>query len=173
MVARRISTTLVDLSGLEAFVACRLIALDKCPRVRPIGIGEVARRIIGKAIARIVAHEILEATSPLQTCAGHLSGCEVAVHAMHEVFKDDCVEGVILVDAASAFDCLNRQTALVNIKNLCPALSKVFINTYRQHILLFIEGESILSEEGTTQGDPLAMAMYAVAITPLIYRLAC
>ena len=97
MVAGRISTTLVDPSGLEAFVACRLITLDKCPGIRPIGIGEVARRSIGKAIARILAHEIQEITGPLQTCAGHLSGCEAAVHAMHEVSGDGDVEGIILV----------------------------------------------------------------------------
>ena len=171
MVARRICTTLVDPSGLKAFVACRLVALDKCPGVRPIGIGEVARRIIGKAIARVLSHEIQEATGPLQTCSGHLSGCEAAVHAMYQVFEDSDAEGVILVDATNAFNCLNRQNALINIKNLCPALLKVLINTYRQHIPLFIDGESILSKEGVTQGDPLAMAMYAVAVTPLIYRL--
>ena len=90
------------------------------------------------------------------------------VHAMHQVFEDAEAEGVILVDAANAFNCLNRQVALLNIKHLCPALSKVLINTYRQHSQLFIDGES---QEGTTQGDPLAMAMYAVAITPLIHRL--
>ena len=33
-VARRLSTCFVDPSGLSAFVACRLIALDKCPGVR-------------------------------------------------------------------------------------------------------------------------------------------
>jgi len=90
---------------------------------------------------------------------------------MHQVFENAEAEGVILVDATNAFNCLNRQTALLNIKHLCPALSKVLINTYREHIQLFIDGESIPSQEGTTQGDPLAMAMYVVAVTPLIHRL--
>ena len=114
----------------DSVVACQLIALDKCPAIRPIGIGEVARRIIGKTIVRTI-NEIQEATDPLQTCAGHLSGCEAAVHAMHQVFVDDDAEGVILVDATNAFNCLNRQTALLNIKHLCPTLSKVLTNTYR------------------------------------------
>lgn len=48
-VARRLGTTLVDPRGLSALVACRLIALDKYTGVHPIGIGEMARRIIGKA----------------------------------------------------------------------------------------------------------------------------
>ena len=42
---------------------------------------------------------------------------------------------------------------------------------YRTHSLLFIDGNHILSQEGTTQGDPLAMAMYAIGSLPLIHKL--
>lgn len=132
-----------------------MIALDKCPGVHPIEIGEVARRIIGKAIVRTISNEIQEATGPLQTCAGHLSGCEAAVHAMHQVFEDAEAEGVILVDATNAFNCFNCQIALLNIKHLCPALSKVLINTYREHIQLFIDGESIPHKKALHREIPL------------------
>ena len=43
-VGRHICTTFLRPEGLSAFVACRLIPLDKCPGVRPIGVGEVPRR---------------------------------------------------------------------------------------------------------------------------------
>ena len=56
--ARRICTCYVDPRGLSAFVACRLIALDKCPRLSPIGIGETIRRLIGRAIARVLSDDI-------------------------------------------------------------------------------------------------------------------
>ena len=54
---------------------------------------------------------------------------------------------------------------------LCPPLSKALVNTYRSDIDLYIGGETLLSQEGTTQGDPLAMAMYAIATVPLIKRI--
>ena len=45
LLARRLCTEFVS-PGLMALVACRLIALDKKPGVRPIGIGELPWRII-------------------------------------------------------------------------------------------------------------------------------
>ena len=143
--ARRICSCFVDPRGLSAFVACRLIALDKHPGVRPIGVGETVRRIVGRAIATANSDDIQDAAGPLQVCAGHPSGCEAAVHAMCQVSKAPEIDAIILVDASNAFNSLNRQTALRNIHQLCPALSKALINTYREDVQLFIDGEVFLS----------------------------
>ena len=53
--AKKISTEILDSNTLESFTANRLIQLNKSPgaeqlQVRPIGVGEVLRRITGKAI---------------------------------------------------------------------------------------------------------------------------
>ena len=169
--ARKLCSQYVDPKSISAFVACRLIALDKQPGVRPIGVGETVRRIVNKAIAEVLRDDIQDAAGSLQLCAGQLSGCEAAMHSMYEVFQSSETEAAILVDASNAFNTLNRQVALRNIQQLCPPLSKILTNTYRDDIDLFIDGETIYSQEGTTQGDPLAMAMYAIAITPLINTL--
>ena len=117
-VARRLCTSYVDPSSLSAFVAGRLIALDKNPGVRPIGVGEVARRIICKAILALLNPDILEAVGSLQLCAGQDSGCEAAVHFIRHLYSDPSTDGLLFVDASNAFNSLNREVALRNILHL-------------------------------------------------------
>ncbi len=161
----------MDPKSIAPILASRLIALDKNPGVRPISIGDTARRIIAKATLNIIRGDIQEAAGSLQLCAGQLSGIEAAVHAVRKLFQRTETEAVLLVDASNAFNSLNRQTALHNIRRLCPPLATILINTYRAPTELFVDGHVLYSREGTTQGDPLAMPMYAIATLPLIKRL--
>ena len=81
-------------------------------------------------------------------------------------------EALLLVDATNAFNTLIRQGALHNVQVTCPAILTILSNTYKAPGRMFVAGGGeITSVEGTAQGDPLAMAMYALAITPLIKRL--
>ena len=54
----------------RAMMACRLVALDKCPGVRPIGIGEMLYRAIATLIMRAVGDQAKRAYGSLQLCAG-------------------------------------------------------------------------------------------------------
>ena len=169
--ARKICTTYVDPEGIASFIASRLIAIDKRPGVRPIAIGETSRRIISKAILAVVKDDVREVTGCAQLCAGQDAGCEAAVHAMKTILENDATEAAILVDATNAFNLLNRHTALINIHSLCPSIAIALTNIYRGEGNLFIEDQILLSREGTMQGDPLAMSMFALGVMPLIKRL--
>ena len=107
-VARRLCTAHLVPSVLMPFQSCRLIPLDKCPGVRPIGIGDVPRRIVSKAVLYAIGDDIVSAAGPLQTCACHEAGSEAAVHAMKELFGAATSEAALLVDATNAFNCVNR-----------------------------------------------------------------
>ena len=168
--ARRLSTSYLDADTLQPFIACRLVPLDKKPGVRPVGIGEVLRGIVGKAVMSIVQRDMVSATAPMQVCAGLPGGVEAAVHAVREIFENQETEALILVDANNAFNSLNREAALNNIRVVCPELATYAINSYREPARLFISrsDKEILSEEGATQGDNAAMGIYACATVPII-----
>ena len=105
-------------------------------------------------------------------CAGHESGSEAAIHALREIFEHDNSDAVLLVDASNAFNALNRATALHNIIVLFPSIATYAINTFREPSRLFIVGgQELRSSEGTTQGDPLSMSLYAISLQPLMTRL--
>ena len=109
---------------MTEFIAGRLVPLDKgetkegTPGVRPVGVGEVLRRLIGKLLIAVIKEDITEAAGPLQTCTGIKAGIEAAIHAMRQVFEDVDTEAILLVDAENAFNKLNRKAAIENIKQL-------------------------------------------------------
>ena len=161
----------IDPRIVAPLMVCRLIASNKNPVVHPIGVCEVVRDIIAKACLSVVTENILKATGSRKLCAGQIAGAEAAVHAMHSVFKQSDTEAMLLVDASNAFNSLNRVVALHNIRTICSPIATILINTYWIPAHHFVRGETLLSEEGTTQGDLVAMPMYALATLPLINQL--
>ena len=63
-------------------MACCLVALDKRPGVRPVGIGETLFRALAKLIMRSAGDQAKTACSNLQLCACLVAGIEGDTHAV-------------------------------------------------------------------------------------------
>ena len=156
---KRLCTEFVD---PKILLASRLIALDKNPGVRPIGVGEIVRRLVTKAVLHVLRHDILDLVG-VRARQGEWSQQFTLFKKFSKLVKLPFWWMQVLH--------LNRATALANVRSLCPSLAKLLINCYRESSDLYIDGEVIQSQEGTTQGDLLSMPFYALATIPLIKSL--
>ena len=78
-----------------------------------------------------------------------------------------------MVDAKNAFNSVNRVVGLWNARIYWPRCSRFLFNIYRGFSSLWVNEntEPLYSKEGVTQGDPLSMCFYAIALIPLIRSL--
>jgi hypothetical protein len=89
----------------------RLIALDKCPAVRPIGIGNVLDQLCAKIMIDITGDCVQQECQADQLGLGIKSGIEGSIHVFSDFFEEYAIQGwgLLLVDAANAFNALSRQ----------------------------------------------------------------
>ena len=127
-IAVRFATEEQDPTSLQAYNACRLIPLDQCPGVRPIGVGEVLWWIIGRTIVSCIHTDLKQLGGNQQLCMGQRCGIEHAIHSLRASFDEN--EAVLLIDATNAFNLFNRKPALENIKISCPAVFIAVKNSY-------------------------------------------
>ena len=196
-------------AAYRALMACRLIPLDKQPGVRPVGIGEVYRRLLAKCVLIVCGHVATASCGNANLCVGLEAGIEGAAHAMaldspptpraapnstispsnpteptdtpdQAMDADWCDDtepmALLLVDARNGFNELNRVAALWTARYRWTAGSGFAFNCYRHSAILILRRPGrpclrLLSEEGVTQGDPLSMVLYGIALAPLTKRL--
>ena len=79
--AKKIATK--KCKDIEALIARRL---NKNLGVRPIAIGEVFTRILGKCIMAVTREDVKLVAGNLQVYVGHQAG-EATIHAMKEIFR--------------------------------------------------------------------------------------
>ena len=230
-----IANTNPSWAAYRALMACRLVALDKEPGTRPLGIGETYRRLMAKCVLKCVGDRATSACGNYNLCVGLKAGIEGAVHALREAEKDaqDAVDrakvqdesdteddndddsdsmtddrrvhwedeageassnrndsvsseepdwpvkydpqnphGTACIDARNGFNELNRKAMLWTVRHLWAAGARFAFNCYRHSAQLVLRRDGnecniLQSREGVTQGDPLSMVLYGLALVPL------
>ncbi len=72
-----LSNSIVPWQSLQAIMASRLVALNKNPGVRPIGVGESLRSVISKAVSMVTRCDAEFVCGSDQLCTGVKLGTEV------------------------------------------------------------------------------------------------
>ena len=129
----RLANSIVPWADIRGLITSHLIVLDKCPGVRPVGIGEALWRVVSKAICLVTRFDAEEVCGVTQLCAKTRAGIKGAVDALSELFEENWEDGwgLLIMDAANAFNSLNRITALWNVRVLWPRCSRFLFNSYR------------------------------------------
>ena len=100
--------------------------------------------------------------SDQQLCRGQKGGIEHVIHSLR-AFKNTDSEAIF---AKNASNSLNRDLALRKTQKLCPSLDHSICNSYREPSNFFIYKQTIFSEEGTSQGDPLRFRCMELQLSP-------
>ena len=125
--------SIIPWENISALIANHLITLDKCPGVRPIGIGETLRHVVGKAVCYATRVDVELACGSDQLCGSVRSGIGGAIHTMTSSFlQHGATSGwvVLLVGASNAFNSLNHVALLWNVQRLWPRCSRFVFNNY-------------------------------------------
>ena len=160
-----IANTKMD--NLSHLMATRTSPVKKCNNgVRPVGVGEIIRRVCLKIIDRI--HRIKVITScnnPFEN--GQTLGAEAIVHAIPKTVrsKNTCV---LAIDASNGFNAIKRCHTLDSIYDKVPELYLTAWNVYKKHSYTIIKDTMVTIEEGSTQGCSLVASFSNLGISPLL-----
>ena len=103
--------------------------LKKDGSCRPVGIGDVLRRVCLKPIERHHHEKVINACK-YQYGNGQALGSESIIHALNQARTNDARTCILVVDATNAFNVVNRATALDSIYQRTPELYLTSYNTY-------------------------------------------
>ena len=152
----------------DLLFAANLTALwkkDGC--IRPIAVGNVLRRMASKIAAKRFMPELHRQLPPVQLGIGISGGCEAAAHAVCAFVQSPVVPGINLLvklDMKNAFNTVRRDHFLEVCSPRAPSILCLASTAYATSSHLVIGNETILSEKGIQQGDPLGPVLFALAV---------
>jgi hypothetical protein len=143
--------------------------------LRPIAVGEVLRRLVAKCFTFSLAQKAAQLLAPLQVGVSVKGGCESVVHAVNYIVHDESLreeKQILLVDFANAFNSIDREVMLQEVRNCFPELSSWAESCYgHAHPHLFMQEHRLQSCSGVQQGDPLGPLLFAITLQPVLEKI--
>ena len=150
-----------------------MIALQKkSGGIRPIAIGYSLRRLASKCVNKHALTVLKDTFTPSQLGVGVSGGCEAAVHAARR-FLASMPENyvVVKIDFSNAFNCIRRDAVLAAVADSVPEIYGFCHLAYHQTSFLQYGQNTIESQEGVQQGDPLGPLLFCLTVHPLLLSL--
>ena len=153
----------------------RLIILDKCPGIRPIGIEDIMRQLVCSILLIIADKETTRAYKKYQLCSG-IEGEMYHVQSMWNAHVyDKEAGGILMIDVRYVFNEGNQKMMVSEVRYFWPSGVHFFFNMYIHNVILVIRDEKrnhfLEIKEGVAQGRPLAMVSYGLLELPLMQKL--
>jgi hypothetical protein len=116
--------------------------MDKFPGIRPIGIGDIWRRLVDKCVLTGAGHSATTSCGSDQLCAGLRADPDGVIHGVSTLYNEledsDSDLGFPLIDANNAFNEINRINMLWTIRHEWLAGARFAFNCYIYHCFLFV-----------------------------------
>lgn len=168
-VVNRVLSGEVPASAVPIFAGGELIALNKCPGVRPIAMGDLVRKIATSCVVVAKKDDIRAFFEPLQFALGTKNGGELISYRVREYIEkninnpDACI---VQLDAINAWNTSNRALNLKLALQHFPDMARVAYMLYGEHSWLRYNGERAPfdSAEGVAQGCLLGVFLFALSV---------
>ena len=154
------------------FAGASLMAIEKKGGgLRPIAIGEILRRLVGKVLCQNVKQAAQTYFWPRQVGVGSPLGADCAIHTVRQWCQrhsGDSSKVVLKLDFENAFNTVDRAKALAELRAQFPGLARWAHWCYGSHSNLFFGDFKLDSATGVQQGDPLGPLLFACCVQPLV-----
>ncbi|GJV65072.1 reverse transcriptase domain-containing protein [Tanacetum coccineum] len=142
--------------------------------IRPIVVGTIWRHMVSKVCATTIGHSLDTYLNDLQFGVGVSGGGEAILHVVNRLIEDrndDIGLSMLLVDFQNAFNLVDREIMLQEVRIRCPAISHWVEFCYSNPARLYYGEHTLWSHQGVQQGDPLGPLLFALVLHPLICKI--
>ena len=143
------------------------------PRVRPIGVPEVFRRLASKALLQLVRSRSRQFFAPVQLGISVPGGCEAVNLAVRSHLQHAPEAGALFLDFRNAFNEISRRRAFSVLEAVFPELHPFLRSVYSceetgplylGHVDAAGLPRMLFAREGVQQGDTLGPLLHACGL---------